>query len=414
MLILKLLKESLFFAYTSLVVNKLRTFLSLLGITIGIFTIISVFTVIDSLEYSIRTSIESLGDNVVYVQKWPWTFQSGYPWWKYINRPVPQLKELDQILRRSDKAETAAFIASTQANIHYLENTAENTSIMCASHSYDKIWSFEISNGRYFSNIESGFGKNICVIGSDINDNLFENIDPINKHIKIKGAKIRIVGVFKKEGSSIGQSMDNVVLLPIKYARNIFDIKSERMDPFIMVKAKDNVPINELMDDIRGVMRSIRKLKPIADDNFALNRASLIISQFESLFGVINLAGWFIGGFSILVGAFGIANIMFVSVRERTNIIGIQKAMGAKNYFILAQFLYESVILAVIGGVLGLLLIFIGLQIANSQIEMDFSLTFSNIFRGISISVIIGVVSGFVPAWKASRLNPVEAIQANV
>ena len=414
MLILRLIKESLFFAYSSLIVNKLRTFLSLLGITIGIFTIISVFTVIDSLEYSIRTSIESLGNNVVYVQKWPWAFESSYPWWKYINRPVPQLKELDQILKRSTKTETAAFIASTQANVHFQDISADNISIMCASHEYEKIWSFDISDGRYFSSFESGLGKNICVIGSDVSEALFGDISPVEQFIKIKGRKVKVVGLFKKEGNSIGESLDNVVLLPVNFARNIFDIKGDRMDPFIMVKAREGVSINELMDELTGILRSIRKLKPLADDNFALNRASLIISQFESLFGVINFAGWFIGGFSILVGAFGIANIMFVSVRERTNIIGIQKALGAKNYFILTQFLFESVILALIGGTLGLILIFVGLQIANNQIDMDFSLTLSNILRGLNISIIIGVLSGFIPAWKASRLNPVEAIQATV
>ena len=415
MILLRLLKESLLFAYNSLIVNKLRTFLSLLGITIGIFAIISVFTVIDSLEYSIRNSIESLGDDVVYIQKWPWEFSSTYPWWKYVNRPVPNLKELDEILRRSNKVETAAFIASTNQNIYYKDNAGKSMSVMCASHSYEDIWTFEIEKGRYFSSMESSLGDNIAIIGNDIAKILFDNINPVNKTIKIRGNKVRIIGVFEKEGNSIGESLDDVVLLPVNYAKKIFDIRSQRMNPFIMAKAKDNVSSRELIDELTGLMRSIRRQKPMADNNFALNRASIIITQFESVFAVINIAGWIIGGFSILVGAFGIANIMFVSVRERTNIIGIQKAMGSKNYFILTQFLYESIILALIGGALGLLLIYFGLFIANSQdIEMEFTLTFSNILRGLTISVVIGIIAGFVPAWYASRLNPVEAIQATV
>lgn len=414
MIIFRLLKESFLFAYNSLVVNKLRTFLSLLGITIGIFAIISVFTIIDTLEDSIRTSIESLGDNVVYIQRFPWEFSSDFPWWKYFQRPVPTLDELEQIQQRSKKTETAAYIAATNSSIQFHSNSMSNISTLCASHEYDKIWLFDIQEGRYFSSLESQTGRNVAVIGADIAENLFRGLDPIGRDFKMKGNKIRVVGVFKKEGNSIGQSLDKVVLLPINFARTIFDIRSRGMDPFIMVKAKEGISINELMDELTGIMRSIRRIKPIAEDNFALNRASLIIKQFESVFGIISFAGAIIGGFSILVGAFGIANIMFVSVRERTSIIGIQKALGAKNYFILTQFLFESVILALIGGIIGLLLIFIGLQIANKQIDMDFALSLHNINLGLAISVVIGVVAGFMPAWKASRLNPVEAIQSTM
>jgi putative ABC transport system permease protein len=401
-------------AYSSLVVNKLRTFLSLLGITIGIFAIISVFTVISSLENSIRTSIESLGDNVVYIQKWPWSFDSNYPWWKYLNRPVPKLRELDEIQKRSSKAEAVAFIASTRQNLQFEETQADRATVMCVSHDYEKIWNFELSDGRYFSPFESSNGNNIGIIGAEIAENLFLGLDPVGRNIKINGNRIKVIGVFKKEGKSIGQTLDDVVILPVSFARTIFDVRSERMDPFIMAKAKEGVLLQELIDELKGIMRGIRKLKPIAEDNFAMNKASVFIAKFELIFGTINMAGWIIGGFSILVGAFGIANIMFVSVRERTNIIGIQKAMGAKNYFILTQFLFEAVILSILGGVIGLLLIYIGTIVANSQIDWEFTLTLANITRGLSISVVVGVIAGFIPAWVASRLNPVEAIQATV
>jgi putative ABC transport system permease protein len=366
------------------------------------------------MEDGIRTSIESLGDNVVYIQKWPWEFTADYPWWKYINRPVPNLRELDQLKKRSDKIDVAAFIASTRQNIQVRDNQIERATIMCASHDYGQIWAFDIQEGRYFSSFESAQGKNQAVIGADIANNLFPGMNAVGRTFKLKGNKIKVVGVFVKEGNTIGQSLDQVVLLPVNYARNIFDLKSERMDPMIMVKAKDGLPIEAFLDHLTGLLRSIRKLKPVADDNFALNRASIILKQFNTMFGVVNAAGWVIGGLSILVGAFGIANIMFVSVRERTNQIGIQKALGAKNYFILAQFLIESVVLAVLGGIIGLILVGIAVPIVNSNDIMEVSLTLSNIARGINISVVVGLLSGFIPAYRASRLNPVEAIQATV
>jgi len=409
-----LLKESLIFAYTSLILNKLRTFLSLLGITIGIFAIISVFTVIDSLESSIRTSLESLGDDVVYIQKWPWEFSNDYPWWKYMKRPVPKLDELAEIQKRTQKTEAAAFMVHATKTVQYLNNSASNTFLIGASHDYDQIWSFEIASGRYFSPIESERGINRAIIGADLASDLFENVDPLGRDIKIMGRKIQIIGVFKKEGKSMDQSMDKAILLPVNYARTIIDIRDEMVEPFIMVKAKKGISNAEMMDEIKGIMRSIRRLKPLAEDDFALNRASLIIKQFESIFSVINFAGMIIGGFSIIVGAFGIANIMFVSVKERTNIIGIQKALGAKNRFILFEFIYESVILSLIGGIIGLFLIFIAILIANNSIDMDFALTFKNILVGIGISVTIGIVAGIVPAYLGSRLNPVEAINTNI
>ncbi|MCX6258778.1 MAG: ABC transporter permease [Bacteroidia bacterium] len=408
-----LLRESLIFAWSSLVMNKLRTFLSLLGITIGIFAIISVFTVIDSLANSVRTSLESLGDNVIYIQKWPWEFGSDYPWWKYMKRPLPKLSELEEIQKRSQKTEAAAFLVNTTKTVQYKNNSATDAPILASTIDYDKIWSFEISEGRYFSPLEAENGVNCAVIGAELADKLFENEDPIGNHIKILGRKIQVIGIFKKQGKSLSRSMDNVVLLPISYARNIIDIRDERVDPFIMVKSKPGISNEEIMDELKGIMRSIHRLKPLAEDDFALNRASLIIKQFERIFGVINIAGMIIGGFAIIVGAFGIANIMFVSVRERTNIIGIQKAIGAKNRFIMFEFLYESVILSLIGGIIGLLLIYIAVLIANSTISMDFSLSLKNIITGIGISVTIGILAGIVPAYIGSRLNPVVAINTN-
>ncbi len=414
MIFIYLLKESLIFALNSLVLNKLRTFLSLLGITIGIFAIITVFTVIDSLENSIRNSIATLGSNTVYVQKWPWAMGGDYPWWKYLSRPVPKLSESEEIMRRSNLAKGASFIIVSQKTVQYQDNYANNIQIFGAEHDYENIRNFEISNGRYFSLFESNNGKNKAILGSEISRKLFRDQDPVGKEIKIQGRKILVVGVFKKEGSDLfGTNMDDNILIPINFAKTLVDLRNERLGPQIWVKAKDGVSSDELIDELMGIMRSIRRLKPSEDDNFALNQSSLISQGFDSLFVIIDIAGIIIGGFSILVGGFGIANIMFVSVKEQTKLIGIQKALGAKNYFILLQFLYESIILALIGGILGLLLIFILTLIISAAAEMEFSMTAWNVSLGLIISISIGIISGIVPAYQAARLNPVEAIASN-
>ncbi len=414
MIIFGLVKESVSFAIHSLAANKLRTFLSLLGITIGIFAIIVVFTIVDSLEQNLRKSVQSLGDDVVFVQKWPWAFGSNYPWWKYINRPVPEYSELDVILRKCDGAESAAFAISSRITLKYKSNSIENVILNCASHQYNRVKKFEIAGGRYFTDIESSAGRPVAVIGDVLAQELFPHTNPLGEFVKVNGAKVMVIGVFKKEGESIlGGSSDTHVLIPINFARNLIDIKNDDLDPEIMVRAKTGISNDELISELTGLMRSIHKLKPLQEDNFALNQTSLISNQFDSLFGVVGILGWVIGGFSILVGGFGIANIMFVSVTERTHIIGIQKSLGAKNYFILSQFLFEAVFLSLIGGIIGLLIVYLLTLAGGDLIGMEISLSKSNIILGCTISVLIGVISGFVPAYGASQLDPVEAIRLN-
>ncbi|HEY0030236.1 MAG TPA: ABC transporter permease [Bacteroidia bacterium] len=414
MIIFGLLRESISFAIASLVMNKLRTFLSLLGITIGIFAIIFVFTFLDSLEQNLRKSVQSLGDDVVFIQKWPWTFGPDYPWWKYMNRPVPDYPELDDILRRCDGAQSAAFLVSARITLKYKSSSIERVTINCASHQYDRVKNFEIADGRYFTDIESSSGRPVAIIGDVLAKALFPNQSPLGEMVKVNGSKVMVIGVFKKEGESIlGGSVDTEVLVPINYARSLIDIRNEDLDPQILVRAKPGITNNDLIDELTGLMRSIRKLQPRSDDNFALNQTSLISTQFDSLFDVVGIVGWVIGGFSILVGGFGIANIMFVSVKERTNIIGIQKSLGAKNYFILSQFLFEAVFLSLIGGMLGLFLVFLVTLVAGDSMGMEITLSRSNVILGFTISILIGVVSGFVPAYGASQLDPVEAIRSN-
>lgn len=413
LLLLKLLKESFIFAYQSVIVNKLRTILSLLGITIGIFAIISVFTIVDSLETNIRTSLNSLGTNIIYVQKWPWTEENGaeYQWWKYVNRPVPTFEEYREIEYRSVMAQDVGFVVSTTQTSKYENNKIEGTRFIGVSNNIEKIRTIEIEKGRYFTSFEINSGRNICVIGASIAKNLFPNVDPLGKILKVEGFKLKVIGVIAKEGkATFSDSMDESVILPVTFIRNVIDIKSEDFNPELWVRAKTNVSNEELVDELRQILRSVRRLKPSAEDNFALNQTSMLSNSLDAFFNVLNMAGWFIGLFSLLVGGFGIANIMFVGVKERTTQIGIQKALGAKRFFILSEFLFEAVLLSVFGGAVGLFLVWIGTVLINYMAGFSIDLTIANIVLGLGISSLIGLVSGLAPAWSAARMDPVTAI----
>ena len=414
---IKLVFESLFFAFSSVMVNRLRTILSLLGITIGIFAIITVFTVIDSLEINIRESLSSFGENIIYVEKWPWAPEEGqeYEWWQYWNRPVVKYQEYQMIKERSNSAKTACFLAFANKPVEYKNNSIDRANIWGVTEEIEEVRSFEISEGRFLTPFEFHSGKNIVLIGNTIANKLFEGKSPIGKEIKLGGIKVTVIGVFKKEGASVfgGGSSDEMILMPVQFLRTFVDIRTEDAGPMIWVLGKPNVSNDEMADELTQIIRSARRIKPKAKDNFALNQTSMISRGLDQVFRIINIAGGFIGIFSILVGGFGIANIMFVSVKERTNQIGIQKALGAKKFFILFQFLFEAVLLALTGGAIGLLLIFIGSSLVTGfELLGNFKiiLTFSNIVLGLTISAVIGIISGFAPAWSAARMDPVEAI----
>jgi len=415
MIFLKLFRESFLFAFDALRQNRLRTLLSLLGVTIGIFTIIGVYSAVDTLRDNLQKSVDKLGNNSVYIQKWPWVSDGEYPWWKYMQRPVPKLRDFAELSRRSQSAQAIAYeIYIDSRTIKYKSNTVDGAEIGAVTQDHNKVWNFDFADGRYFTEIESRTGAPVAIVGYDIAKNLFPDGTAVGKQIKIMGRYVTIIGVFAKEGNDmLGNSDDKQVLVPLNFAHNIIDIQNEKYNPQIVVRGKDGVPLPEVEGELKGLMRSIRSISPGQDDNFALNEVTMLSNQLDILFNVVNVAGFIIGLFSILVGGFGIANIMFVSVKERTNIIGIQKSLGAKNYFILLQFLIEAVILCLMGGLIGLAMVFLGTLIVKWLADVTVVLYLRNILKGIGWSVGIGMVAGLLPAWFASRLDPVEAIRSN-
>ena len=409
----RLFIEGLLFAVKSVVVNKLRTFLSLFGITIGIFCIISVFTVLDWMEKSVRDSINSMGSNVVYIQKFPWSFSSNLAWWDIIKWPTISYADYQAITNRSTKAEAASFLVAKSDRIKYKNNVATDAPVAAVTDGMERVVLFEIAKGRFFSPFEYSSGSNVAVLGAEVAERLFENTDPIGKEISMSGGyKARVIGVLKKEGQGAItlSNVDQITLVPLNYGRNFINVRNRFVDSQMIIKAKPDVSVRELTDELTMVLRASRRLKPAEVSNFSINNSTMLSQGFDAVFKGINIGGWIIGAFAILVGGFGIANIMFVSVRERTNIIGIQKALGAKRFFILQQFLTESVLLSVAGGVLGLLMIFIGTLVVNYLYELNMYLTLSNIILAVFISGIIGIVAGYAPANAAARMNPVDAI----
>ncbi|MBT3364261.1 MAG: FtsX-like permease family protein [Flavobacteriales bacterium] len=406
--------EALRFAWIALVGNRLRTFLSLLGITIGILAIISVYAIVDSLEKSIRNSVEGLGSDVVYVQKWPWGGGGEeYAWWKYFQRKDVDYDDFMQLTARGvASASDIVLLNGSNGTITHDNSNVENAQIRGVSHGYARLNALDISAGRYFSTLESRNGRSICLLGADIADALFLNEDPVGKKVKAFGREYLVLGVIKRQGASlVGENSDEMMMVP---AVNLIRIIGKRSEgSAIQIKVKKGLELAALKEDIRMQMRAIRRLRPRADDDFSLNDSSTLSSGLDSMFSVIGALGTVIGGFSILVGGFGIANIMFVSVRERTGQIGIQKALGATKYFVLSQFLFESIMLSLVGGVAGILLVALLMWLGSMATGFALVLSTANVITGLLISVAIGIIAGIAPAIVAANMEPVDAIRFN-
>ena len=416
MKVFKLVLESFRFAWGALRQNILRTTLSLLGVTIGIFAIIAVFTLVDSLERSIKDSLSFLDANNLDIRRFPYEFGPDIPWWEYIKRPYTNYEEYEFLRKNLKKSEGITIFAVTGGEtVKYESSSYGDVSIFGIAHTHQDVYDMasDVEIGRYFTAAESYTAKNVVMIGHLIADKLFPRGDAIGKEIKVKGLKYVVIAVLKEEGEGIfgDTGNDESIYMPYQSFKKIYYSGRNRgVETLVSVKGRpDDVGLVELEAEITGLLRTKRGLKPKEKNNFSVNRQDAIMNIIGSTFDVIGVAGWAIGGFSILVGGFGIANIMFVSVRERTNIIGIQKSLGAKNFFILFQFLFEAIFLSLIGGGVGLLLVWL-LSLASLG-NLDLVLTFGNVVLGLGVAGVIGVISGIVPALMAARLDPVIAIR---
>ncbi len=414
-MIFKTIYESIVQALQQLASNKLRSFLSLSGIVIGIICIISVLSAVDSLKENISASFDKLGNDVLYVDKQPWNEDPNQNWWKYTRRPQPSHEDLMAIKRKSKLSGKASFsIFMPSRVIKFGSSNVQGAFMAGVTDDYIDIFNLSFEKGRFFTPFEASNGSNRAIIGYVIAEELFGAIDPIGKEINISGQDFLVVGVLEKEGNTLINifQFDEALLISFNAAKKLINVKSRySWGTSLSVKAKEGVDLDDLRDEITGILRSERGIKPKEEENFAINQLTTITNLIEPVFGTLNIVGIFIGGFSILVGMFSVANIMFVSVKERTNIIGIKKALGAKKTTILLEFLIESVILCVIGGLVGLINVYWLMALATVAFDFEMFLSKENALIAIILSLVIGVLSGLVPAWQAAKLDPVEAIR---
>jgi putative ABC transport system permease protein len=395
--------------------NKLRTFLSLFGVTIGIFCIIGVLATVNSLQLNIQSEINALGSNTIYIDKWEYGAggDPDYPWWKYVKRPSPKFDDVQEIKARSTTAADVAFVINTQSNVDVEDNSLSNVILYGVTEDFPQIQPVEIQYGRFMTDAEFGLGSNAAVIGNEIAEKLFGTAErAVGKQVNTKGKKINVVGVIKKQGSTLigGWQFDKALVTSYRFGRTLMDEK--KADPLILVKGKENLNSKAVKDELKSVMRSIHKLSPKEDDDFALNDINDLSDAMSQAFVSINKGGWIIGILSFMVGIFGVANIMFVTVKERTTQIGLKKAIGAKKGVILLEFLLESAFLCIIGGLIGLALVLILTKIASAILHFNFFLSVQIILIAIFICILAGILAGIIPAIRAAKMDPVQAIRS--
>lgn len=411
---LEIVWTTLKLAVQELTKNKLRTFLSLFGVTIGIFCIIGVLSTVNSLEKNIQDGIKSLGTNTIYIDKWDYQGGAEYPWWKYVNRPSPKLTEMKLIKEKISAKIAAVFSFTTQSFIQYDNDKLDGINYHGITDEFEKIQPVEIAFGRYLNQMDFDFGTPNIVIGYENAEMLFGKAEKaVGKEVGLRNKKAIIIGVIKKQGKSFidGWQFDKSIVLSYKFMKQM--LFNERWNnPKIIIAGPEGMSSDALKDELKGAMRSIRRLGPTEEDDFALNAISDFSKNTSQLFGSVNLGGWLIGLLSLIVGAFGIANIMFVTVKERTPIIGLKKAIGAKRGTILMEFLLESALICIIGGLIGIILVVILAQLLSSAFNFPIFVSTQILGLAIFICIAIGMLAGIIPAMIASKMDPVVAIRS--
>ena len=415
LLYLRLLSESFSFAINALRNNKLRTLLSLLGVTIGIFSIIAVLAAVDSMDKKIKEDLSDMDMNTIYLMNFSFG-PSEVPRWKREQFPKVSYDEFEYLKKSVPSIEKISFnFFARNESVKYESNTVNSIRMKPSTDEFFDIEPIKIETGRLFNEAESNSGSPVIVIGSEVAKGLFENSDPIGKKIRLYGQKLTVIGVLKKQGQGMfGDSNDVAVFFPVNFLRRMYGDENDALRAAILIKPEKGVDIEEFKAELSQKLRAFRGVKTGEIDNFFMNVLSGFTDFIDNIIGQMNMIGWIISAFSLLVGGFGIANIMFVSVKERTNLIGIQKALGAKNKFILFQFLFEAVILSLIGGIVGMFLVWIIALILSSALDFEFVLSAANMMLGSGLAALIGLISGIIPAISASKLDPVEAIRSGM
>jgi putative ABC transport system permease protein len=410
--LLSILWNSFKLALQELRVNKLRTFLSLFGITIGIFCIIGVLATVDSLQRKIKTDIQAFGKNTIYIDKWQYSGGPDYPWWKFVKRPAPTNNEMKFIKTRSELASAVCLFANSNVNISYNDLTINRANIYGITEEFNRIQDVEIAEGRYFSESDFERGTPLVVIGNKYAEDMYGSAErAVGKELNFSNKQTLIIGVIKKQGSNLldGFDYDHCVLTNYNFYAGVYNVKYS--SPAIMVSAKNNITTEELSAELEGIMRQMRRLGPSQEDNFSLNDVNLLADSLNGIFVSMNVGGWAIAGLSLLVGAFGVANIMFVTVRERTSQIGLKKALGAKKSTILGEFLIESSFLCILGGLAGLFLVWILALALTSVLPFPIYIAPNIIMLAFGICIGVGVLAGIIPASQAAKMDPVVAIR---
>ena len=409
--VLDLVWESVQFAMFSLRCNKFRTLLSLLGISIGVFSIVLVLAVTSGLKGNIRKGLDSLGGNTITIQREPWDLEDGdsYAWWELLKRPPVVVADYEFMKDNSECCGAITYFTTFTADVNYLRSTFSDGNIVPVAPDFDKIFAIGVDQGRWFLPEEADSRQGLCFLGADIAQSLFKGSSPVGNRVKVGRFELYVIGVALPQGESIATvfDIDHSVFVPLDFG---VMAAGSGNGGAIAIAPKEGLETEEVIGELRFMMRSCRGLEPSEEDDFSINRMSYLAGAVDDVFQTINLVGWIIGGFALLIGAFGIANIMFVSVRERMSQIGIQKALGAPEYIIMTQFLSEAGALSIIGGGLGILIVVIISLILGSDSQVPFELTIYNVAGGMGIAFVTGILSGVMPAWSAAKMDPVKAM----
>ena len=415
-IVVGLVAESASFAFFSIRSDKLRTFLSLFGVTVGIFSIVAVFCAVDSLKANIMEGVQSFGSDIVYIDRFPMAQEEGedgepLQWWDYLQRPEITEENFEYVARNAALAESVVYVIMGNGNASYRRNNYSNAFLVITTDGLENVMSYSLAEGRDFSQMEIRGGSNVAILGYNVAQELFGDSYPVVKKVKVKGGSATVVGVLEKQGESMVSivNTDDAVILPLQFGKTV--LASAWGSGMMMAAPAEGVSRDAFIDELRLLLRSCRGLSPSERDDFAINEMTFLLDMLDSVFRGISKAGWIIGAFSLIIGGFGIANIMFVSVQERMNQIGIQKALGAKRYVILTQFMVEASFLSLAGGLVGILLVFL-ISIPVNAVSEYFTITLSpdNAIAGMLIAVVLGILSGLIPAWKAATVDPVRAI----